>query len=229
MKQLSYWAKLHPKTARVSIILLHIPLNIAGIVTGLLLFDLNVSMGQAFIYSLITITLLLFLFERKKTPYYTRKFLHLTMAVCTYLLFVFAGNQVHQPKPYFPFSQSVNAVGTSLLSTTISKPLQAKEKKPQKKLSRKESKNLFLKVDEKVNNLPLWAKIVLIFLAVVVAAGLLYVLAALACTISCNGSEALAVIVALVGTFGIVFGAIRLIQAILGKKRKKKRSTSTTD
>ena len=96
-------------------------------------------------------------------------------------------------------------------------------------MSRKESKRLFIKIDEKDNNLPLWAKIVLIFLAVVVAAGLLYVLAALACTISCSGAEALAVIVALVGTFGIVFGAIRLIQAILGKKRRKKRSTSTTD
>lgn len=229
MKQLSYWAKLHPKTARVSIILLHIPLNIAGIVTGLLLFDLNVSMGQAFIYSLVTIILLLFLFERKKASYYTRKFLHLSMAICTYLLFVFAGNQVHQPTAYIPFSQSVQAVGISLHTSTIDHATQTKEKKPEKKLSRKESKKLFLKVEEKANNLPLWAKIVLIFLAVVVAAGLLYVLAALACTISCNGSEALAVIVALVGTFGIVFGAIRLIQAILGKKRRKKRSTSTTD
>ena len=36
-------------------------------------------------------------------------------------------------------------------------------------------------------------------------------------------------IVLLAGAFGIIFGATRLTQLILGKQRKKKRSTSTTD
>lgn len=65
-------------------------------------------------------------------------------------------------------------------------------------------------------------KIFLILLAIVAAVGLLYLVASLACTISCNGADALALVVAIVGATGVVLLFIVALKAILriGKHKK---------
>ena len=62
-------------------------------------------------------------------------------------------------------------------------------------------------------------KTALIILSVLIAIGLLLGLAALSCSISCGGSEALAIIVALAGTFLIVFLLVRIIKRISHPKQ----------
>jgi len=66
-------------------------------------------------------------------------------------------------------------------------------------------------------------KIALIILTILVAAGLIYVFLALGCAIACSGSEALAIVVVLLGSAATIFGAIKLIQYISGKKRRKEK------
>ena len=44
------------------------------------------------------------------------------------------------------------------------------------------------------------------------------------CSLSCSGAEALAIIVGVTGVVGITIGAIFVIRAILGRKRKKQTS-----
>ena len=58
----------------------------------------------------------------------------------------------------------------------------------------------------------------LILLALILAYGV----AALACSLSCAGSDAAAVIVAVLGLTGIVFLTIVLIRGILRKSKKEK-------
>jgi hypothetical protein len=51
--------------------------------------------------------------------------------------------------------------------------------------------------------------------------GLLYLLSALSCSLSCSGMEGLAVIVGLGGLVGLIIGFVAVIKSIFGKKRKK--------
>jgi len=63
-------------------------------------------------------------------------------------------------------------------------------------------------------------KVALIILSVIVAIGLIYLVAALACNLSCSGSDAAAVLVGVGGTALIVFLLILVIRSITGKKKK---------
>jgi pilus assembly protein TadC len=65
-------------------------------------------------------------------------------------------------------------------------------------------------------------KTLLIVLSVVLALVLLFCLAILSCSISCSGSEALAVIVAIAGTFLIIFFLVRFIKHLSNRPEKKK-------
>lgn len=66
------------------------------------------------------------------------------------------------------------------------------------------------------------SKVALIILSVLVAAGLLALVLALACDLSCNGSEAAAILVGVGGTALIVFLLLVAIRAITGRKKKSK-------
>ena len=55
---------------------------------------------------------------------------------------------------------------------------------------------------------------------IVAALGVLYLLAGLACSLSCSGSEGLAVLVTILGISGVVFGSVALMQTIFKTKKK---------
>lgn len=93
-----------------------------------------------------------------------------------------------------------------------------------KQLSWKERKKLLkaqVRAIKKADDLSNGAKVALIFLSALVALGLLFLVAALACDLSCSGSGAAAVLVGLAGTALIALLLVVVIRAILGKKRKK--------
>lgn len=65
----------------------------------------------------------------------------------------------------------------------------------------------------------------LIILAIIAALGLLFLLSALVCSISCGGAEGLAVVVALLGTAAIIIGLILVIRAIRRGGRRRRGTT----
>jgi uncharacterized membrane protein len=65
-------------------------------------------------------------------------------------------------------------------------------------------------------------KVILIVVTILVSLLLVFLLAGLSCSIACSGSEALAYVVFFLGTFGIVFGAVRIIKSIQKKKPRAK-------
>ena len=72
-------------------------------------------------------------------------------------------------------------------------------------------------------------KTLLIILSVIIALGLLSGLAALSCSLSCNGSEALALIVGIGGTFLIIFFLALIIKHISNQSLKKKEKTKNLE
>lgn len=226
MKQLSYWAKINPHRARFLIILIYILINIAGLIAGSLLWASGIQLEESFMFMLAVTVVSLYIVYTEKAIYYKKKVFHGLMAVCTFLIITFFGNQLQNPNPQLFFvktTQAVTHITYGEQHSSIEPSTSKKEKRLQKQETRKLLKKLAVQNDRSKGT-----KIFLIILTVIVALALLFLLAAISCNIACSGVEAVAILLALAGTFGIVFGAIRIIQRILGKERKKKRTTSAT-
>jgi hypothetical protein len=225
MKQLSYWAKANPHRARFLIVLIYILLNIAGLITGVLLWASGIELKDSFILLLAVSVVSLYIIYPEKAVYYKRKVFHGLMAVCTFLIITFFGNQLQNPNPQLFFVKTTQAV-TPVSYSDQNKSNEPTNIKKEKRLQKKEARKLLKKLAVQ-NDRSKGTKIFLIILTVIIALALLFLLAAISCNIACAGVEAVAVLLALAGTFGIVFGAIRIIQRILGKERKNKRTTSS--
>ena len=90
--------------------------------------------------------------------------------------------------------------------------------KERKKMLKEQVKEI-----KKANNLSNGEKALLVILSVLVAAGLLYLVAALSCSLSCSGSDAAAVLVGVGGIALVIFLLIIAFRAIYGRKKKKKK------
>ena len=94
----------------------------------------------------------------------------------------------------------------------------------------KERKKLLktqLKAIRKADDMAKGEKAALIILSVIVAIGLLALVGSAACTLSCNGSNAAAILVAIGGSALVVWLLIFVIGRINGKKIKKRIKTET--
>ncbi len=226
MRLLSYWAKANAPTARLLIVILYVFINIIALITGSLLWAIDIELQEGFLLMLAFISVSLYLLYPAKASYYQRKLFHGLMAVCTFLLITFFGNKLHNSNSTWSFLNSTQAVTYHNNGSNEHVNYEDKHIK-EKRFQKKQAKTFLQKLAAKKDRSNA-AKILLITLTIIVALGLLYLLAALSCTIACNGVEALAILVAIAGTFGIVFGVIRIIQVILGKERRKKRKQEAT-
>jgi len=103
---------------------------------------------------------------------------------------------------------------TASLKDETGKTLKWKEKK---KLLKEQ-----IRAIKKADDMATGAKVGLIILSVLVALGLLYLVAALACNLSCSGSAGAATAVMIGGAGLTVFLLIIVIRGILGRKKKPK-------
>ena len=110
-----------------------------------------------------------------------------------------------------PSSQSVNTPA----SIHPKEETKATSKKPfSKKELKKKLKNKWKEFRKHYKESTKGEKTALIILSVIIAAGLLLLLAGLSCEISCSGSEGAAIAVGLLGTGLIIFLLVRVIQRI---------------
>ena len=232
MRKLSVWASSHPWMTRCLIFLLYIPLNVLGIITGDLLYDFGwVLPGYFLLLLLLIVVLVVFHYPTRKcaidknTFYKRRKLLDLTLAVCTFCMVCFTGNQKNAEKP-FSLTTSVISVPVAIPAITINEDGIKKKNsfsKPNvtKKETRRKARAFLKQVRKKYKDLSDGEKILLIFLSVLVAVALVVLLAGLACSIACAGSEALAYVVFFLGTGAVVFFLVKIIQKIVRKSRTK--------
>ena len=242
MTKLSLWAKHHPSKARIVIVLLHLLLNMLAVYTGVTLLQLNLIIPASAVY--ITILLFftaVFLYPsaqqrnirfNKRRLYIIRKSCDFTLCACSFVLVCFVANN------YFNNNSSGASftAGAAVYTKGDKKPgaaeiiasLAYRDKstltRSEKRILRNEFK-LQLKVYAKAKltkDDEAAAKAIFIILSIIGAVGLSFLLAGLACSISCNGSEAGAIVVMILGLTAIICLLIVVIKKIKSHKKKEK-------
>ena len=239
MKKISYWAKKHIWQTRLLIILIYILLNVIGIFTGKLLKEVNIIIPQVYFIAVIICTMALWIWypdkdaKKVRSPsalYIRRKLFDFSLGLVTFLLIIYSGNNWEH---LFIKSESAKATNIVTLSKdsaiynipVIKNFIAGIKAMDVSKLSQKEKLRIIKKQIKNINSDKESSKsdkALLIILSILVALALLLGLAALSCSIGCAGSEALAVIVAIAGTFLIIFFLARIIKHISNPGEKKK-------
>lgn len=241
MKKISVWAKDHKWSARFIIVASFIILNILGGVTGVLLSSLGISIPAAVMLFFACAYSAGFIAYPSRSLkgtklnvpafYIRQKSCDLLLIGSTFCMIVYLGNH---PDRLFQYGSTLNAATAS--STSLPKDSTVKTYKSiaafsasmkdenGKPLKWKERKKLLKEQVRAIKNADepsKGGKIALIILSVLAALLLIYIVAALACTLSCGGSDVLAVIVGVGGTALIAWLLIVVIRSITGKKKKK--------
>jgi hypothetical protein len=241
MKKISVWAKSHPWPARIIIVVSFILLNGLGIITGLLMRDIEIILPSAallFFISLYAGSVLLY--PRKKSAlngqaralfYRRQKTCDMLLVGSTFLMVVYLANHPGQVLNYSPPFTSVMAASAPLLKDSSLKtylPIKAfsasMRDESGKLLKWKVRKNMLKEQIRAIRHSgepSPGGKAALIILSVIVALGLITGVAFLACSISCGGSEALAIVVLISGTALVVVLLVHIIRKIMGKSKKQ--------
>lgn len=232
MRKLSFWAKHHIVYARIIIVISHCLLIGIGYFLGKLALERNVALSPLLIYLLIGVFFLAAAtYPSKHTNTYRRRKLYdLIVASCGFGLVILGAYQLNAPVSNYQSANATSVVKPSPYKYAEAQKLLEQFKTGEKtKFSSKEKRIIkkefnyqllqYAKAKVTRNKID-GEQTVLIILACIAAVGLLYLLAALACTLSCNGSDAAAVIVGILGTAAIIWGLVAAIRAITRKKAK---------
>ena len=239
MRNISVWAKTHQWPARIIIILSFLLLTVTGIITGLLLKDITVTVPAFALIALIITYGLAGIFYPKKTEkrrfsttgfYRRQKTGDFLLAASTFGMIVCISNNSNPAATYFPFLQAAtNAKSTLPGDSTVknyksflnfSASMKNEEGKMLKWKERKKMLKEQVKGIKRSTDLSKGEKTALIILSVLVALGLIYLVTALACNLSCNGAEGAAILVGIGGTAVVIFLLVLAIRGITGKKKK---------
>lgn len=238
MKKISFWAKHNKWSARFIIIAIYILLNIVGITVGSLFNNLQISIPTALLLFSIFLFIIGVIFypEKEKvqqgnSSYRRQKSFDFILGFSSFCLIVYAGNHEDNIVGNFTGIKAAVSIVPSLSVDSTKNSYQsilafkeAMKDANEKNLVWKEKKILLKKQIKEIKSakeMSVAGKIILIILSVMVAFGLLLLLAALSCSIYCGGAGTLALIVALLGTGVILWILIRVIRSIVRKKYKK--------
>lgn len=245
MKQLSFWARCHPKAARLLIIGSFILLTILGYASGVWLSELGIQLPALMLLIMLSVyfTGIILYPEKhlrttigKSSFYFRQKACDLMLAVSTFMLLVYLTNKpetfIHSityssaskvpvsPVPGDSSSHSYKSI-KDFSASMKDKDGNLLKWKERKKLLKEQVRSI-----KKADNMSNGAKAGLIILSVLVAIGLLFLVAALACDLSCSGSEGAALLVGIGGTGLIIFLLVLVIKSI---NKNRKRGEKATD
>lgn len=241
MKKIAFWAKSHRWPARTLIITSFLVLNVLGYFAGRNLNELGIRLPSFFLILLITIFAIPFLMypgrntqqpgTQRNRSFRFRKTLDLTLATTGFLMMVFVANRPGSLSFFisrgYAVSTSHPGPGDSTFHLYKSpQAFAASLKNAQgERLAKKERRTLLkaqIRNIKKSDELSQSAKAGLIALSILIAAGLLYLVASLSCSLSCSGYDGLAVLTALGGTTLVVVLLLAVIRGINRKNKKKK-------
>ena len=239
MRNLSYWAKHHPAIARSIIVFSRCLLAAIAYFLGTELLKFDMELSPLWIYFFILVffvTGATYPSVRKRDNYKKRKLYDLLIASCSFFMVLCLANQLNKPFALYQNAYASVIVDPSPYRNAEAKKLLEQFQKGEKTRFTSKEKRIIKR--EFKYQLGQFAKakvlgrkatadqVLLIILACIAAVGLLYLVAALSCSIACNGADALAVIVLLAGTALIVWGLVRVIRSISRKRRQGKAQSS---
>ena len=202
MRKVACWASLHPWTSRFLIIFLYLPLNVAGLFLGDLLFDLGVNFSPFLLYGACFTALgaIVYYPTRRhqvfiKNIFVKRKAADFVLLASTVCMIAFTGNQLNTSNSYSLIT-TAGGLPASGSFAAYSERASVQPKKPvkkvvQKKQLRKKMVSLIKSLRKKYKDTSDGTKVLLIFLAVLVIAATVLLLLGLICAIGCGGAEAI--------------------------------------
>lgn len=237
MKKISRWSRTNVKKARALIVLIKLTLLALAYYTGISLFKMQVSLPVDIIYPVIAVLtgLAVFLYPTRKSVSLSKKWLYLKQKTCDYTLaacsFAMITTLVNSPDTLF--DSSLTSYGSSRpvihppTAAEIINSLKTRSKesltRPEKRILKKE----FFKqlktyaIAKLTGDKEKSGEAMKIFLVILGAVGLIYLLSALVCNLSCSGSDTAAVIAGLAGLAAIIWLVVVLIKRIKrGQKTK---------
>lgn len=229
MQKISYWASAHITAARVLIAAIKILLAVLAYYTGILLYKTQVVLffevwcGIAVMLMLAAIVFYPGVKKgaSKKLYYMRQKTCDFMLPLSMVLIVIASANTADI------VTTNNSAYGSNIFKGTTAQEI-LNSGKSRASLTRKEKRILkreFFKqlkvyvVAKATGNDAQAGNAGLILLAIIAMVGLLYLLTALVCNLSCAGSDAAAVLVGILGLAGIIWGFIAVLKAI---KRKSK-------
>ena len=242
MRKISVWAKRHRSEAIACIVAMKLILAVIAFYLGSLLSELNINIPfPAFIITMVVLLTAALLYPSplrratlsKKQFYLWQKSCDFAVAACSFAMITTLVNS-DGAVTGTPFSFASNVtVSTTPTAEEILASLQYRDKstltRHEKRILKEEFKKqikVYAVAKIKGNNDGA-GKALLIALTIIGAVGLLYLVAALACTLACNGSDAAAVIVAILGAAAVIWLTVVIIQRI--SRGPKKEEASETE
>lgn len=244
MYHLSLWARHHAWTARIVIVIAYFLLNVTGWLLGEQLALSGIYLSQTHFYIGTVLALAgFFAYPAKKHKRVLKHFYRYQkscdglLAGGTFVLIVCLSQPQSLPQPWM----GIAAQATNIAPTNISPTPQAKQSIFRKlarsairwlgvdKAAQKKIQKSWQRLQAEYRETSKGGKIALIALFILIAAALIYLLMGLSCTIACNGSDALAIVVFVLGLGGIILLLVRVINRIQrGPKRKQPGTTEST-
>jgi hypothetical protein len=239
MKKLSYWAKQNIWKARLIIITAHLLLIVLAWFTGKKFLSIGIELPGFMLYLFLFVYLAaVFTYPSLKRTarnkygafYYKQKACDFMLAASTFgMILVLAGNKNLPAQLFQPLVGSTVSISTTENKTAaeILESLKYRDKstltRPEKRILKQEFKNqLKIYAAAKLSgNKKASGEAGLIILAIIAALGLLFLVASLSCSLSCNGSDGAAIAVVLLGTAAIVLGLVFVIRGINKRSRRK--------
>jgi uncharacterized membrane protein YiaA len=249
MRKLSYWGKHHKQAARLIIIFSLLLLTIIGYYTGTWMSELALSVPESILFLAVFFYIIGVIAypqqqgshktSKTKKFYFRQKVCDTGLVISTFVMIVYLTNH---PETFIHSIVPANAA--SVNSLILPKDSSVKTYKSIREFSAsikdkdgnmlkwKERKKLLkeqVRSIKRADNLSKGDKAGLIFLAVIVALGLSLLVGALACQISCGGSEGAALLVGIGGTALIIYLLIITIRSIKNGKKPRKSQPVSSD
>ncbi|MEO6683804.1 MAG: hypothetical protein ABIN48_13360 [Ginsengibacter sp.] len=227
MKTLAYWARENKNTARWIICIFYVFFNLIALFLGDLFHSMNIGFTSPFFLFALLLSLsgwMLYPSKRNKRDYknffFRQKFCDLILVSATFLFMIYFGNALNNNQNLIRNQvQAISVIHSGdqivLKNTSTEKSTFSKKQFRKEVLAKIKHLRKAYKETGKGN------KTLLIALAILGALFLSMGIAALSCNIACSGSEALSIVVLVLGIGGIIFGLIKLIQRISRGKRKE--------
>lgn len=238
MKKISLWAKAHPKQTRLFIVISYLLLNILGIAIGKLLNQLKIELP----FFLLEISVVVFILaglcypsNNKKRNYFFHKTCDSILITTTFFMIIFSGNRYGNITGLITATSFQNEARATSIKDSSRHSYSSLEvfklsmkDKDGKMLKWKERRKLLktqVKAIKQSKDLTDAGKIALTIGCVIVALGLLYLVAAGACSLSCSGAEGGAILLGLGGLALVIVLFVIAMKAI----HKKKKSITPPD
>jgi hypothetical protein len=235
MRKISTWAKNHASQSRFYIVMIKLSLTLMAVFTGKTFLDAGIQLSPVIaISATVTFIAACLFYPRKANVYFSKKQLYLARKSCdftlTFTTFILISVLVNNGRYFIRETSSPVAASISTKTPSAEEILASLKYRDKSSLTHQEKRILKKEFEKQLKTYVKAklagdkdgaAKAILITLTIIGAIGLSLLLAGLACSLSCGGSDGLAILLVIVGLTGIIWGMVVVIKRISRGRHKK--------